>query len=746
MANGRRKVKHPRAQLRPSDPINHRRVHRQRLRRQIISLIPVILAVPLVAAIVAGSGPPFTYRIGQRPEKDLRVSVEQFQRFNSVRTSQARDLAAKQVPPVFQNDPAPILELRNQFHNLLESIARTKPTSLDLLPKGSAELWVLEQEDLQRIREAVENETDLVELLEQVDSAFEPLIKHGVLPIGALGSLEKESSSKIQVHHPASVENVDRDLVIPERLAQPDGPVAEAFVAQFNDPVLGDLLFRLVGNRLTRISTLSLDELETDNLRTTARETVGDQFDTFYRGNLLVEQGTLIDEEQLELLRLEHRERLSTMGITSKVKRAASILVLISALFGLMGIYISRYEPRVARSPARIATLCIAAIIGLGLARLLALWIWSAELIPIALIAMTLAIAYNPLLSLVFVFGTSLLLCMSTGQGLSYLIVLIGGTAAGVMLLREVRTRTKPILVGVVAGVTYAVLSAASGVWQNQSIQLIVTESAMRASWGLLSGFLLLGCLPFAERAFGLMTGISLLELGDVTHPLIQQLVRRAPGTHNHSITVGTIAESAAKTVGADALLVRIGAYFHDIGKMVKPHYFIENQVPGGPNRHENLAPAMSTLIIIGHVKDGAELGRQHHLPERIIDLIEQHHGTTLVEYFYHRANQQRVEDDRPGIVQESAFRYPGPKPQSKEAAILMMADGVESASRTLFDPTPARLEGLVSAIVDKRLRDGQFDESDLTLRDIATIRESLIKSLIAIYHGRVTYPEQRTA
>jgi putative nucleotidyltransferase with HDIG domain len=192
-------------------------------------------------------------------------------------------------------------------------------------------------------------------------------------------------------------------------------------------------------------------------------------------------------------------------------------------------------------------------------------------------------------------------------------------------------------------------------------------------------------------------------------------------------------------------LLVRIGAYFHDIGKMLKPHYFVENQV-GPTSRHAKLAPAMSTLIIIGHVKDGVDLGRQHHLPEPIIDLIEQHHVTSLVEFFYHEASKRNGNNPDASPVSESAYRYPGPKPQTKEAAILMVADAVESASRALSDPTPARLEGLVSDLCDKRLRDGQFDECGLTLREIAEIRESLIKSLIGIYHGRVKYPEHRTA
>ena len=250
--------------------------------------------------------------------------------------------------------------------------------------------------------------------------------------------------------------------------------------------------------------------------------------------------------------------------------------------------------------------------------------------------------------------------------------------------------------------------------------------------------------LPFIEHFFGVLTDLSLLEFGDVAHPLLQELVRRAPSTYNHSITVGSIAEAAAESIHARGLLVRVGAYFHDIGKMLKPDYFVENQGPDD-NRHEALAPAMSTLVIIAHIKDGADLARQHRLPQPIIDLIAQHHGTTRVEFFYDRATEQQQADPNGGEVDESSYRYPGPKPQTKEAAVLMLADAVESASRTLVDPTPARIESLVREIAEHRLHGGQFDESGLTLRELRTIEKSMVMSLTSIYHGRIKYPEQRT-
>lgn len=241
------------------------------------------------------------------------------------------------------------------------------------------------------------------------------------------------------------------------------------------------------------------------------------------------------------------------------------------------------------------------------------------------------------------------------------------------------------------------------------------------------------GLLPIIEWIFGVQTDISLLELGDPAHPLLQELKNRAPGTFTHSLNVGMLSEPAADAIGANGLLCRVGAYFHDIGKMFKPEYFAENQEE---NRHEQLLPSMSRLVIISHVKDGADLGRKHHLPTSFIDLIEQHHGTTLVEYFYHQAKTSETD------VEESDYRYPGPKPQSREAAVMMLADAVESASRTLAEPAPSRVEHLVNELAMKRLLDGQFDECGLTLSELRTIQQSLVKSLLALLHKRVEYPD----
>jgi putative nucleotidyltransferase with HDIG domain len=317
--------------------------------------------------------------------------------------------------------------------------------------------------------------------------------------------------------------------------------------------------------------------------------------------------------------------------------------------------------------------------------------------------------------------------------------------------IAAVITMLTVIGVGIVTGVTLSTPESIgiTSSFQGPRFDTLLIGLIRNACWAgfciLISATTMTGALPLVERAFGVQTDLSLLELGDASHPLLRRLAQRAPGTYNHSINVASIAEAAADEIGANGLLVRVGAYFHDIGKMFKPEYFIENQA-AGINQHDSLQPAMSTLVIIAHVKDGADLARSHRLPESIIDFILQHHGTTLVEYFYREAARRSEGSPNAETVSDRDFRYPGPKPQTLEAAVMMLADAVESASRTLVDPTPARIQGLVNSIAQKKMSDGQFDECGLTFRQLDRVRLSLVKSLTAIYHARVKYPGQQSA
>lgn len=493
------------------------------------------------------------------------------------------------------------------------------------------------------------------------------------------------------------------------------------------------------------VETLSPASRGDPDLCRKARDAVQPTVDRFPPGTLLVQSGTPIDERHQLLLRAESAAYLVGQSRTDLFRRGVSLHLVFTLLASVVVLYVIRFQQALAASLPNVLAVC-----GLSLATMLLGLILNqtaplAILIPLTVTALILTIAYNPQFALFLSLSLTLSLLITTGGKFGYLLIALGGQTTAILMLEHVRTRTRLVEVGAMAGVAYLAMTVATELYTRQGWRLILIDGGLSLLWGTLAGFVVSGLLPLVERCFGIVTDIRLLELGDGSHPLLQELVRRAPGTYTHSMTVATLAEPAADAIGANPLMARVGSYFHDIGKMLKPHYFIENQA-GATNRHANLAPAMSTLIIIGHVKDGVDLGRQHHLPERIIDLIEQHHGTTLVEYFYHEANRRNDGNPDAAMIQESAFRYPGPKPQTKEAGILMISDAVESASRTLSEPTPARIEGLVRDIIEKRLHDGQFDECGLTLREIGEIRESLIKSLIGIYHGRVKYPEQRSA
>jgi putative nucleotidyltransferase with HDIG domain len=282
--------------------------------------------------------------------------------------------------------------------------------------------------------------------------------------------------------------------------------------------------------------------------------------------------------------------------------------------------------------------------------------------------------------------------------------------------------------------------------WLNMDpMQFILRNAIYSGAAGLAVGFLVLGILPFIERVFRITTSMTLLELADASHPLLRRLALEAPGTYNHSLQVATLAEEAAEAIGANSLLCRVASYYHDVGKINKSEYFVENQ-QSGDNRHINLSPSVSLLIIIGHVKDGVELGKEYNLPTSVIPFIQQHHGTTLVEFFYHRARSgvDRT-DPLEQEVQEHQYRYPGPKPRTKEVAIVMLADCCESACRAMEEPNANRIETLVHEMAMKRLLDGQFDESDLTMRELELIERSLVKSLLGLYHGRIQYPSDKS-
>jgi hypothetical protein len=484
------------------------------------------------------------------------------------------------------------------------------------------------------------------------------------------------------------------------------------------------------------------------NMCERTRKSVPPIVDRFPPGTLLVQRGQPISDPQFQVLKYETKIHNKSLSRTDHLRRGISLFLVFALLSSVVVLYVSRFQQALGASMHKVIGVCALVLFTLITGLILSsVTSWHAILIPLIVTALILTIAYNPQFALLMSISLTLAMLLAMGGTFSDLLVTMGGQATAILILGHVRTRTRLVEVGFHSGLAAMAMTVAAELYTGQTAGLIFFDSGLSLLWGTIAGFLVCGMLPLVELVFGVVTDVSLAELGDGSHPLLQELVRRAPGTYTHSITVATLAEPAAEAIGANALLTRVGSYFHDIGKMLKPHYFIENQL--GENRHNELEPAMSTLIIIGHVKDGIALAEQYRLPQLIIDFIQQHHGTTLVEYFYRAAlRQQEQAGSAPSRNEggpnplEANFRYPGPKPQSREAGIVMLADSVESASRALSSPNPGSLRKLVHDLLMKRLLDGQFDESGLTLTELHQVEESLSKSLIALYHSRIKYPE----
>lgn len=316
--------------------------------------------------------------------------------------------------------------------------------------------------------------------------------------------------------------------------------------------------------------------------------------------------------------------------------------------------------------------------------------------------------------------------------------------ALAVYTVRDIRDRSQIIRSFGFIFLGYAVAILALGFERLASVENVAEELTFALANSLISPVLTFGLLVFFERYFKVTTDLTLIELGQFHHPLLKLLADKAPGTYHHSLTMANLAEAAAAAVDANTVLARVGAYFHDIGKIEKPTYFVENQ-KGGRNRHEKLSPRMSALIIQNHVKKGIALARQYNLPEEVIDFIPQHHGTTLIDFFYRKAlalaesSQDQTKLDE---INEQDYRYPGPKPQTKETGILMLADSIEAAARTLDDPSPQKLEAMIDELVKKRFEEGELDECPLTLKDLTKIKKAFLNVLVGMYHTRVKYPE----
>lgn len=454
------------------------------------------------------------------------------------------------------------------------------------------------------------------------------------------------------------------------------------------------------------------------------------------RESRIISFGDVVTEDKLQLL-----EELNLLETKSKYDYLFSIGTLATILFlaGLVIVFLKKYNKKIYNDRKDLLLLSIIIIIILVLARCLFPY-YEGLVIPVFVGTMLVSILLNMELAVVIncvlTVGISI---MIKGDNKFLLMGLICGVISA-FLVSKASQRSKLSMNGILLGLINVVLIVSLNFIYKSDVQTIVTDSIAVFLNGLISMVFTIGMLPFLESVFNIVTPLKLLEISNPNHPLLKRLLIEAPGTYHHSLMVGNLAEIATEDIGGNALLSRAGAYFHDVGKLKRPDFFKENQLNDNP--HDRMTPNLSTLVITSHAKDGVDIAIKYKLPIAIRDIIKQHHGTTLVAYFFHRAMKAGGDEE----VKQENFRYEGPRPQTKEAAVVMLADSVEAAVRSMTDKTEGKIEGLIRKIIKDKLDDGQLDMCQLTLSDLDTIAKSFMRVLSGYFHAREQYPEIKDA
>jgi putative nucleotidyltransferase with HDIG domain len=477
--------------------------------------------------------------------------------------------------------------------------------------------------------------------------------------------------------------------------------------------------------------TMEVDATRTAEMRGAAANMVPPFRRRVQRGENILRKGDVVTQAHLQVLAITgiYPPRVTWVGI-------AGLVVVVGLLLAATAAYLWQFQPQIWERDRHIMLWSLVTVGIVGLAQVMGAPRFSNYLAPAAAGSMLLAILLRPRVALFSTAILAILVGLAAGRELAPVVVALIGGLVGVYTTRQIHRRSDFGVAGVMVGLASALSAIGAGLLDGSTeYQALAANAGWSLANGVVAALMTIGILPFLEQWFGVVTPIKLLELANPAHPLLRRLQLEAPGSYHHSIMVGNLAEAAAEAIGADALLVRVGCYYHDIGKLRRPAFFVENQI-GIDNPHDKMTPSLSALTVSAHVRDGVELAREYGLPDAVIDFIPQHHGTALLTYFFHQALERGDPFD------EVAFRYDGPKPQTPETALVMLADAVEAASRTLTRPTPDRLEEVVRRLIRDKLEDGQLDECGLTFRDLDKVAMTFVRIMSGVLHPRLEYPD----
>ena len=687
-----------------------------------------------VYLIVTSGSVPLGVKLGEPAPRDFVARISS-QCIDTERTQIAKDLARQQAPLV--------------FNATKEDFDKSKDALLSVIWEGK------ESPDWVHIDAAArEKLVTLLPVLEQQRQAIkEALERMGGLDVARLPEGDQsawEGTKKLVIY---GAPDTPERTVLPEQvvLLSADSP-------SFWQVLEGPLKETPTDKRGAMLSafaevlkpTIAIDAARTYQRAKEAAEAEPPLMKPILQGTPILQRGEKVREQHIVELEAERNDYWqSSVGRWVRYQRLVGLAVILLAVVALGSAYGAKYRPELIRNKLQSLSFVVLTLALVGIARTFVILGIPLLLVPLPLVTMILCLVFNQRFGFETAALYGLLVAMAQGTpDLTFAALMLGAMTAA-LLTAQVRTRSTLIKAGLLVGcVQWAaawglgLLTSTTGPREAQPFwePMFSVDSLCALGNGIMSGFLVSGLLPAIERLFGVTTDIRLLEWSDPNQPLLQRLLLEAPGTYHHSMVVGSLAAEAAEAVGANPLLARVSAYFHDIGKLKKPEYFGENLPENGENPHEDLSPTMSSLIIAAHPRDGAELAEHYALPKEVRDIVLQSHGSTVIRYFWDRAKKRGSEGGEP---QESIFRYRAPKPASKEAACVMLCDAMESAARSLESLSSARISSLVHEIILDRLHDGQLSESGLTITDLNRIEETLVRGLNAAFHNRVRYPSQ---
>lgn len=477
------------------------------------------------------------------------------------------------------------------------------------------------------------------------------------------------------------------------------------------------------------------DEEKTQELIDETRKSVAKV--VIKQNQIIVKEGVPVTQNELDIL--------SDLGMLDDGKNTSIYLYVYIVLAMFVGIimflqynYIDRNYSEIFKNTKKITLISVINLMTLVFARTIGLV--SPFLIPFACAPILLTLLINYKISIVISILNVIVISIATGFDAQVMMLGVISSILGATLLKKMQQRNELLYSTLYLSIVGVIITVSTGILISSNLREVLIKSGITFIGGVLSGIFALGILPFLEGTFNEVTTLKLLELSNPNHPLLKKLLMEAPGTYHHSMLVANLAEMASEEVGANSVIVRIGSYYHDVGKTERPYFFGENQM-GGENPHNHMTPNLSAKIIISHVKDGIELARKHNLPKVIQDIIGEHHGTTLVKYFYYTMKNN---SENPEAVKEEDYRYPGPIPNSKEAGIIMLADSVEAAVRSIKEPSEDKIKEMINNIISDKLSCGQLNDCNLTIKDIEKIKKCFLTALNGIYHHRIEYPKEK--